>query len=186
MNRGLTGGSGMDQSLAEIKKGLAREGYICDDATATVLFMAERMSKPLLIEGPAGVGKTGLAKAFSLMRGRPLIRLQCYEGLDETKAIYEWNYKKQLLHILAVSKDRKWEHIEGDIFSEPYLLPRPLLRAITSPSPAVLLVDEIDKVDQEFEAMLPELLGDWQITVPEMGTIGAKHPPPCCWPAPAG
>ncbi|MHB8916429.1 MAG: AAA family ATPase [Desulfocucumaceae bacterium] len=176
MNDGLTGG-GLDFFTQQIKEGLARDGYICDHTTATVLFLAEKMKKPLLIEGPAGVGKTELARSYGRMRERELIRLQCYEGLDETKAIYEWNYKKQLLHIQSGKKERSWESVEADIFSEPFLLARPLLRAITSPVPMVLLVDEIDKVDQEFEAMLLELLGDWQITVPEIGTLVAKHPP---------
>lgn len=177
MSDARAGAGGMDLRLGELKEGLAGNGYVCDDTTATVLYIAEKMNKPLLIEGPAGVGKTELARAYSLMRSRDLIRLQCYEGLDETKAIYEWNYKKQLLHILAGKKDRRWESIETDIFSEPFLLARPLLRAITSPSPAVLLVDEIDKVDQEFEAMLLELLGEWQITIPEIGTIKSQNPP---------
>jgi len=158
-----------------LKEGLKLYGYICDDAIATVLYLAEKMQKPLLIEGPAGVGKTELGKAYSAFRGRRLVRLQCYEGLDETKAIYEWNYKKQLLYIQAESRD--WESVEGDIFTEQFLLARPLLESITSPLPTVLLVDELDKVDQEFEAMLLELLGDWQITIPETGTIKAKHTP---------
>jgi MoxR-like ATPase len=173
-NRGENGE--LDLGIAGIKNGLARRQYICDDNVAAILFIAERMQKPLLIEGPAGVGKTDLARAYSQMRGLGLIRLQCYEGLDEAKAIYEWNYKKQLLHIQAV-REKEWESIEDNIFSEPFLIARPLLQAITSPTPVVLLIDEIDKVDQEFEAMLLELLGDWQITVPEIGTIRAKHPP---------
>ncbi|WP_238492441.1 AAA family ATPase [Desulfotruncus alcoholivorax] len=163
--------------LAEIKKDLSQNNYVCDDITATVLYMTEKMNKPLLIEGPAGVGKTELARSFCAMRGRELIRLQCYEGLDETKAIYEWNYKKQLLYIQAAGHNKHWEHLETDIFSEPYLLARPLLRALISPVPSVLLIDEIDKVDQEFEAMLLELLGEWQITIPELGTIRAQQPP---------
>lgn len=156
---------------------LGRHGYIGDDNIATVLFMAEKLAKPLLIEGPAGVGKTELARAYSDLNCRRLIRLQCYEGLDETKAIYEWNYKKQLLYIQAEKENSNWQDIEGDIFTEQFLLARPLLDSITSPEPAVLLVDELDKVDQEFEAMLLELLGDWQITIPEIGTIRARHAP---------
>ncbi len=167
----------LNLSLKELKEGLEETGYICDDTMATVLFMAEKLDRPLLIEGPAGVGKTELALAFSRMRGRELIRLQCYEGLDETKAIYEWNYKKQLLYIQAEKDNLGWDSIEGDIFTEPFLLSRSLLRAILSEAPVVLLIDELDKVDQEFEAMLLELLGDWQITIPETGTIKAKHPP---------
>ncbi|MBT9173673.1 MAG: hypothetical protein DDT21_02078 [Syntrophomonadaceae bacterium] len=160
-----------------LKEGLGRHGYICDDNIATVLFMAEKLAKPLLIEGPAGVGKTELARAYSDFKDRRLIRLQCYEGLDETKAIYEWNYKKQLLYIQAEKENSNWQDIEGDIFTKQFLLARPLLDSITSPEPAVLLVDELDKVDQEFEAMLLELLGDWQITIPEIGTIRARHAP---------
>lgn len=167
----------MKQNLNKLKEGLAEAGYICDDNIATVLFIAEKLDKPLLIEGPAGVGKTELSRAFSRMSGRELIRLQCYEGLDETKAIYEWNYKKQLLYIQAEKDNLGWESIEGDIFTEPFMLTRPLLRAIVSDNPVTLLIDELDKVDQEFEAMLLELLGDWQITIPETGTIEANHPP---------
>jgi MoxR-like ATPase len=139
--------------------------------------MAEKLAKPLLIEGPAGVGKTALARAYSDFKSRRLIRLQCYEGLDETKAIYKWNYKKQLLYIQAEKENSNWQDIEGDIFTGQFLLARPLLDSITSPEPVVLLVDELDKVDQEFEAMLLELLGDWQITIPEIGTIQARHAP---------
>jgi MoxR-like ATPase len=169
--------TGMELRLHELNDGLAQHGYICDDTIATVLFMAERLGKPLLIEGPAGVGKTELAKAYSSFKGHTLVRLQCYEGLDETKAIYEWNYKKQLLYIQAEREAGDWKSIEGDIFTEQFLLARPLLQSITSPQPTVLLVDELDKVDQEFEAMLLELLGDWQITIPEIGTISARHIP---------
>lgn len=164
-------------STGELSEGLSRHGYICDDNIATVLFMAEKLAKPLLIEGPAGVGKTELAKAYCDFKSRKLIRLQCYEGLDETKAIYEWNYKKQLLYIQAEKESSNWQAIEGDIFTEQFLLARPLLNSITAPEPVVLLVDELDKVAQEFEAMLLELLGDWQITIPEIGTIRARYAP---------
>nr|MBA2545748.1 MoxR family ATPase [Solirubrobacterales bacterium] len=141
-----------------------------------VSFLAQRLGKPVLVEGPAGVGKTELAKALSRHTGRDLIRLQCYEGLDEAKALYEWNYRKQLLRIQAESEG-SWEEARGDIFSEEFMLTRPLLQAISSDVPVVLLIDEIDKTDQEFEAMLLEVLSDFQITIPEMGPIHAKSIP---------
>ena len=126
----------------------------------------------MLVEGPAGVGKTELAKALSRATGRELVRLQCYEGLDEAKALYEWNYRKQLLRIQA-GEEAGWEAVQEDIFSEEFLLPRPLMTAISCPEPVVLLIDEVDKTDQEFEAMLLELLSDFQITIPELGQISA-------------
>lgn len=165
-------------NMQVMKDNMLQAGYICDDKVATVLFLAEAMQKPVLIEGPAGVGKTAIAQAFSLVKELPLIRLQCYEGLDEAKALYEWNYKRQLLHIQAVSnQNMSIQEIEEDIFSDAFLLTRPLLKSISSDSPAVLLIDEIDKVDFEFEAMLLELLSEFQITIPEIGTVKAKHHP---------
>ncbi|MDD3023820.1 MAG: MoxR family ATPase [Syntrophomonadaceae bacterium] len=161
-----------------LKEKMLHAGYICDDKVATVLYLSEAMKKPVLVEGPAGVGKTAIAQAFSRMKDLPLIRLQCYEGLDEAKALYEWNYKRQLLHIQAVSNQSlSIQKIEEDIFSDDFLLTRPLLNSITSDSPTVMLIDEIDKVDFEFEAMLLELLSEFQITIPEIGTIQAKHHP---------
>lgn len=161
-----------------MKEKMLQAGYICDDKVATVLFLAGAMQKPVLVEGPAGVGKTAIAQAFCRVKELPLIRLQCYEGLDEAKALYEWNYKRQLLHIQAVSNQNlSIQKIEEDIFSDSFLLTRPLLKSITSDSPTVMLIDEIDKVDFEFEAMLLELLSEFQITIPEIGTIQAKHHP---------
>src|SRR4051812_43166809 len=139
-----------------------------------------RLGKPVLVEGPAGVGKTELAKAISRHTGRELIRLQCYEGLDEAKALYEWNYRKQLLRIQSeatTNKEESWESARDDIFDEEFLLTRPLLEAISSEDPVVLLIDEIDKTDQEFEAMLLEVLSDFQISIPELGRIEAKTMP---------
>ncbi|MBK8295579.1 MAG: MoxR family ATPase [Solirubrobacterales bacterium] len=155
--------------------------YLADDSTALIAFLAQRLGKPILVEGPAGVGKTELAKALSRATGRELVRLQCYEGLDEAKALYEWNYRKQLLQIQAVASTAgegdKQAVDMGEIFTEDFLLERPLMRAIANPEPVVLLIDEIDKTDQEFEAMLLELLSDFQISIPEMGRIEAKtHP----------
>ncbi len=164
--------------VEEIKEIMKLSGYICDDAIATAIFLSVKLGKPLLIEGPAGVGKTDLAKAYSLAVGAPLIRLQCYEGLDEAKALYEWNYKKQLLKIQADRhEERTWDDIEDDLFSEDFLLPRPLLKAITSPERAVLLIDEVDKSDVEFEAFLLEVLSDFQVSIPELGTIKARAIP---------
>ncbi len=162
------------ESVVEVKSGLADVGYLADEPAALVSYLAQRLGKPVLVEGPAGVGKTELAKALSRTTGRELIRLQCYEGLDEAKALYEWNYRKQLLKIQA--SDESDEAFE-DIFSEEFLLTRPLLEAIASEEPVVLLIDEIDKTDQEFEAMLLEVLSDFQISIPELGRIEARtHP----------
>jgi len=164
--------------IQTIKDKMLQAGYICDDKVAIVLFLAEALQKPVLVEGPAGVGKTSISQAFSCTKDLPLIRLQCYEGLDEAKALYEWNYKRQLLHIQAVSNQNfSVQEIEADIFSDAFLLTRPLLKSIVSDSPTVMLIDEIDKVDFEFEAILLELLSEFQITIPEIGTIKAKHHP---------
>ena len=164
------------KSVAEVREGLGEVGYLADEPAALVSFLAQRLGKPVLVEGPAGVGKTELAKALSRHTGRELIRLQCYEGLDESKALYEWNYRKQLLRIQAESEG-SWEEARGDIFSDEFLLTRPLLEAINTEDPVVLLIDEIDKTDQEFEAMLLEVLSDFQISIPELGVIEARtHP----------
>jgi MoxR-like ATPase len=171
------------QSVEEVKGALERAGYLADEPAALVAYLAQRLGKPVLVEGPAGVGKTELAKAVSRATGRKLIRLQCYEGLDEAKALYEWNYRKQLLRIQAekagetesepADSAKGWE----DIFSEEFLLTRPLLEAIATSEPVVLLIDEIDKTDQEFEAMLLEVLSDFQISIPELGVIEARTQP---------
>ena len=163
-------------SVAEVREGLARVGYLADEPAALVSFLAQRLGKPILVEGPAGVGKTELAKALSRDTGRRLVRLQCYEGLDESKALYEWNYRKQLLRIQA-EDDSSWSEARGDIFSEEFMLTRPLLEAISTEDPVVLLIDEIDKTDQEFEAMLLEVLSDFQISIPELGPIEARTMP---------
>ena len=164
-------------SVAETKDALAAASYLADESAALVSFLAQRLGKPVLVEGPAGVGKTELAKALSRASGRELIRLQCYEGLDEAKALYEWNYRKQLLRIQAGGAQGGWDEVQDDIFSEEFLLERPLMQAIASPEPVVLLIDEIDKTDQEFEAMLLELLSDFQITIPELGQVSATSMP---------
>jgi MoxR-like ATPase len=170
-------------SVAEVRERLGEVGYLADESAALVAYLAQRLGKPVLVEGPAGVGKTELAKAISRATQRQLIRLQCYEGLDEAKALYEWNYRKQLLRIQAesgadpVAEAASWDAVHGDIFSEEFLLTRPLLQAIASTEPVVLLIDEIDKTDQEFEAMLLEVLSDFQISIPELGVIEARtHP----------
>ena len=172
--------SGSIDSVADVRQGLADVGYLADESAALVAYLAQRLGKPVLVEGPAGVGKTELAKAISRASGRTLIRLQCYEGLDEAKALYEWNYRKQLLRIQAESREEAapgWEATRGDVFGEEFLLTRPLLEAISSEEPVVLLIDEIDKTDQEFEAMLLEVLSDFQISIPELGVIEARtHP----------
>ncbi|WP_197723979.1 AAA family ATPase [Methylomusa anaerophila] len=161
-----------------MKKKLGDSGYLAENVLVMTLFLAEQMEKPLLLEGPAGVGKTELAKAWARMDGRRLIRLQCYEGLDESKALYEWNYQKQLLYIqIEALSDKGWEAGRQHIFTEEFLLRRPLLEALTSPQPVVLLIDEIDKSDPEFESFLLEALSDWQVTIPELGTISAVTKP---------
>jgi MoxR-like ATPase len=165
-----------DESVEDVKRSLAEVGYLADESAALVSFLAQKLGKPVLVEGPAGVGKTELAKALSRATGRPLVRLQCYEGLDEAKAMYEWNYRKQLLRIQA-GGEAGWSDVQEDIFGTEFLLTRPLMQAISSEEPVVLLIDEIDKTDQEFEAMLLELLSDFQITIPELGQISATTMP---------
>lgn len=160
--------------IEKIKQGLKDQNYIPDDKTAMVLNYSMLLNKPLLIEGPAGAGKTELAKAWSKYLNRELIRLQCYEGIDESKVLYEWNYQKQLLYIQVKGHNAKeWTGTSSTIYSEEFLLKRPLLKAIKSDVPAVLLIDEIDKSDEEFESFLLEILSDWQISIPEIGTIPA-------------
>lgn len=160
------------ESIAEVGTRLGSAGYLADENTGTAVFLADRLEKPLLVEGPAGVGKTELAKALATSLGMSLLRLQCYEGVDEAKALYEWNYRKQLLRIQA-DEGRSWDSLSEDIFSEPFLLERPVLKAIRAQEPVVFLIDEIDKLDFEAEALLLEVLSDWQITIPEMGTVEA-------------
>jgi MoxR-like ATPase len=174
-------------SVTEVRERLAAVGYLADDGIAGVVHLADRLAKPVLVEGPAGTGKTELAKSVARVTGSRLIRLQCYEGLDESKALYEWNYKKQLLRIQAqrvVEDDDEgrtdpgsWRDLEEDIFSEEFLLTRPLLEAIRSPDPVVLLVDEVDRVELETEALLLEVLSEYQVSIPELGTIRAQQIP---------
>src|SRR6186997_1592239 len=164
-------------SAEDVATGLREVGYLPGASTALVSFLAARLGKPVLVEGPAGVGKTELAKALAKYLDRTLVRLQCYEGLDEAKALYEWNYRKQLLRIQAEAAGTGWDAVQDDIFGEEFLLARPLMNAIASPEPVVLLIDEIDKTDQEFEAMLLELLTDFQMTIPELGRIEATTMP---------
>jgi MoxR-like ATPase len=168
-------------SPEELLARLAAAGYLADDDTASVAFLAERLGKPLLIEGPAGTGKTQLAKSMAEITGFPLIRLQCYEGLDESRAIYEWNYKKQLLRINAAQGSargsRDWDELSDDIFTEEFLSERPLLAAIRAPRRVVLLIDEVDRLDIETEALLLEVLSEFQVTIPELGTVTAATIP---------
>jgi MoxR-like ATPase len=171
-------------SVPAVRDGLARVAYLADEGIAGVVYLADRLGKPVLVEGPAGTGKTELAKSVARATGSRLIRLQCYEGLDESKALYEWNYKKQLLRIQAerVAGDGEagaasWREIEEDIFSEEFLLTRPLLEAIRAEEPVVLLVDEVDRVEVETEALLLEVLSDYQVSIPELGTVTASQIP---------
>ncbi|MFM7829220.1 MAG: AAA family ATPase, partial [Actinomycetota bacterium] len=150
------------KDVASVRAGLKKEKYLADDGIAGVVYLADRLGKPVLIEGPAGTGKTQLAKSVAEMTGARLIRLQCYEGLDESKALYEWNYKKQLLRIQADKNSDSWSQVHDDIFSDEFLLTRPLLEAITSEEPVVLLIDEVDRVEVETEALLLEILSDYQ------------------------
>ena len=161
---------------AAIRDRLREVGYVADDLIADVLFLADSLDKPLLLEGPAGVGKTELAKAAAALTGSRLLRLQCYEGLDEAKALYEWNYKKQLLRIQA-DDGHSWEETEANIFTEDFLLERPLLAAIRAPGPVLLLIDEVDRIEVETEALLLEVLSDFQVSIPELGTITARQAP---------
>jgi MoxR-like ATPase len=163
-------------SPGEVKESLRRFDYLADDRIAQVVFLADRLAKPILVEGPAGVGKTELAKALVGIFDRRLIRLQCYEGLDESKALYEWNYKKQLLRIQA-DDGASWSDLEQNIFSEDFLLARPLLEAIRTTEPVVLLIDEIDRVEVETEALMLEVLSEFQVSVPELGTVAAVTQP---------
>src|SRR6186997_2681792 len=166
------------ESVPEVREGLRKVDYLADEGIAGIVYLADRLQKPVLVEGPAGTGKTQLAKSVAEMSGARLIRLQCYEGLDESKALFEWNYKKQLLRIQAERGDGKtWETVEDDIFSEEFLLTRPLLEAITADEPVVLLIDEVDRVEVETEALLLEILSEYQVSIPELGTIVSKQIP---------
>jgi MoxR-like ATPase len=171
------------ESVSAVREGLRKVDYLADDGIAGVAFLAERLGKPVLVEGPAGTGKTQLAKSIADLSGARLIRLQCYEGLDEAKALYEWNYKKQLLRIQAervegaASGSKTWEDVSDDIFSQEFLMTRPLLEAIRADEPVVLLIDEVDRVELETEALLLEILSDFQVSIPELGTVTAKQIP---------
>ena len=165
------------ESVQHVRDGLKKVNYLADEGIAGVVYLAQRLGKPILVEGPAGTGKTQLAKSVADLTGARLIRLQCYEGLDESKALYEWNYKKQLLRIQADKSSDSWSEVHDDIFSEEFLLTRPLLEAISSESPVVLLIDEVDRVEVETEALLLEILSEYQVSIPELGTISAKQIP---------
>ncbi|HUV57615.1 MAG TPA: MoxR family ATPase [Acidimicrobiales bacterium] len=168
-------------SPEDVRTRLAEHDYLSDESIASVTFLADRLAKPILVEGPAGTGKTALAKAVADSIGARLIRLQCYEGLDESKALYEWNYRKQLLRIQAGRPEgtgsEDWGHLEEDIFGEEFLLTRPLLEAISATDPVVLLIDEVDRVELETEALLLEILSEYQVSIPELGTVRAKQIP---------
>jgi MoxR-like ATPase len=165
------------ESVQQVREGLKSVNYLADDGISGVAFLADRLGKPILVEGPAGTGKTQLAKSVAEMTGARLIRLQCYEGLDESRALYEWNYKKQLLRIQADKNSDSWSEVHDDIFSDEFLLTRPLLEAISAPDPVVLLIDEVDRVEVETEALLLEILSDYQVSIPELGTIEATQIP---------
>jgi MoxR-like ATPase len=171
------------ESLNAVRTGLAAVGYLADESISGVVYLADRLAKPVLVEGPAGTGKTQLAKSVAELTGARLIRLQCYEGLDESKALYEWNYRKQLLRIQAGEHGKaeeegpSWRELEADIFSEDFLLTRPLLEAIRATEPVVLLVDEVDRVELETEALLLEILSEYQVSIPELGTVRATQLP---------
>ena len=165
------------ESVQQVREGLRDVKYLADEGIAGVAFLADRLGKPVLIEGPAGTGKTQLAKSVAEMTGARLIRLQCYEGLDESKALYEWNYKKQLLRIQADRHSDSWAAVHDDIFTEEFLLTRPLLEAIRAEEPVVLLIDEVDRVEVETEALLLEILSDYQVSIPELGTVVASQIP---------
>jgi MoxR-like ATPase len=167
-------------SVDDVRDRLRKVDYLSDESIAGIVYLADRLGKPILVEGPAGTGKTQLAKSVADITGARLIRLQCYEGLDESKALYEWNYKKQLLRIQASRNEGEsagWDEIEEDIFSDDFLLTRPLLEAIRADDPVVLLIDEVDRVEVETEALLLEILSDYQVSIPELGTITAKQIP---------
>jgi len=165
------------ESVPAVREGLRDVNYLADDGTSGVVYLADRLGKPILVEGPAGTGKTQLAKSVAELLGARLIRLQCYEGLDESRALYEWNYKKQLLRIQADKNSDSWSEVHDDIFSDEFLLTRPLLEAISADDPVVLLIDEVDRVEVETEALLLEILSDYQVSIPELGTITAKQIP---------
>jgi MoxR-like ATPase len=171
------------ESLDAVRSGLAAVKYLADDSISGVVYLADRLSKPVLVEGPAGTGKTQLAKSVAELTGARLIRLQCYEGLDESKALYEWNYRKQLLRIQAGEHGKEeregpsWQELEEDIFSEDFLLTRPLLEAIRATEPVILLIDEVDRVELETEALLLEILSEYQVSIPELGTVRATQLP---------
>jgi MoxR-like ATPase len=167
------------ESVPAVRESLKTVDYLSDEGIAGIVYLADRLGKPILVEGPAGTGKTQLAKSVAEMSGARLIRLQCYEGLDESKALYEWNYKKQLLRIQAAGHDQSddWDELSGDIFSDEFLLTRPLLEAISADDPVVLLIDEVDRVEVETEALLLEILSDYTVSIPELGTIEAKQIP---------
>ena len=164
------------EDVASVRTMLAEAKYLADEGIAGIVYLADRLGKPIIVEGPAGTGKTELAKCVAEVTGARLIRLQCYEGLDESKALYEWNYKKQLLRI-QTEDDSDWSEIEDDLFSEEFLLARPLLEAIRAEDPVVLLVDEVDRLELETEALLLEILSEYQVSIPELGTVVATQVP---------